>query len=229
MARLEKGEMDLLGPVQNNNERNKIFNFPKTNLGYEYGVLYVNDSNSDMFYEDISSFNGMRVAVLKGNFYNIAFEKYREENKFSVKYIYCDTIDELIDSVNENKSDAFACGSIVNAKGMKIVSKFSIEPFYFATAKEKPNLAKELDYALKELKMNDIYYDVELYKKYFKRDVTNSIAFTRQEMNFIKANPKLAMVYDSEWSPVEYYDTESNSFKGISSDLMSIISKNREV
>ncbi|MDX5684841.1 EAL domain-containing protein, partial [Clostridioides difficile] len=29
----------------------------------------------------------------------------------------------------------------------------------------------------------------------------------------------------SEWSPVEYYDEESNSFKGISSDLMSIISK----
>ncbi|HHQ8844805.1 TPA: EAL domain-containing protein [Clostridioides difficile] len=44
-------------------------------------------------------------------------------------------------------------------------------------------------------------------------------------MNFIKANPKLTMVYDSEWSPVEYYDKESNSFKGISSDLMSIISK----
>ncbi|WP_236876830.1 diguanylate cyclase domain-containing protein, partial [Clostridioides difficile] len=44
-------------------------------------------------------------------------------------------------------------------------------------------------------------------------------------MNFIKANPKLTMVYDSEWSPVEYYDKESNSFKGISSNLMSIISK----
>nr|WP_236874081.1 EAL domain-containing protein [Clostridioides difficile] len=33
------------------------------------------------------------------------------------------------------------------------------------------------------------------------------------------------MLYDSEWSPVKYYDKESNSFKGISSNLMSIISK----
>ncbi len=47
---------------------------------------------------------------------------------------------------------------------MKIVSKFSVEPFYFATAKDKPNLVKELDYALKELKINDMYYELELYK-----------------------------------------------------------------
>lgn len=225
LDRLEKGEIDLLGPLQNNDERNKIFNFPKISSGYEYSALYTNESNYNMFYEDISSFNNMRVAVLKGNFHNIAFEKYREENKFSVEYIYCNSINELIESVNENKADTFVCGSIVNAKGMKIVSKFSMEPFYFATTKEKSNLAKELDYALKELKMNNMYYDMELYKKYFKRDVTNSIAFTRQEINFIKANPKLTMVYDSEWSPVEYYDMVSNSFKGISSDLMSVISK----
>ncbi|HHN8469136.1 TPA: EAL domain-containing protein [Clostridioides difficile] len=178
-----------------------------------------------MFYEDISSFKGMRVAVLRGNFHNIAFEKYREENNFSVEYIYCNSIDELIEFVNEKKADAFVCGSIINAKGMKIVSKFSVEPFYFATAKDKPNLVKELDYALKELKINDMYYELELYKKYFKRKVNNSIAFTRQEMNFIKANSKLTMLYDSEWSPVKYYDKESNSFKGISSNLMSIISK----
>lgn len=225
LDRLENGEIDLLGPLQSNDERGKIFNFPKISSGYEYSALYTNESNYNMFYEDISSFNNMRVAVLKGNFHNIAFEKYRKENKFSVKYIYCNSIDELIESVNKNKADAFVCGSIVNAKGMKIVSKFSMEPFYLATTKEKTDLVKELDYALKELKMNDMYYDMELYKKYFKRDVTNSIAFTRQEINFIKANPKLTMVYDSEWSPVEYYDVESNSFKGISSDLMSIISK----
>ncbi|MCC0684528.1 transporter substrate-binding domain-containing protein [Clostridioides sp. ZZV15-6383] len=131
----------------------------------------------------------------------------------------------MIESVNENKADALVCGSIIDAKGMKIVSKFSVEPFYFATTKEKPNLAKELDYALKEAKTNDMYYELELYKKYFKREITNSLAFTCQEINFIKANPKLTMVYDLDWSPVEYYDKESNSFKGISSDLMSIISK----
>ena len=225
LDRLEKGEIDLLGPLQKNDERNKLFNFPKLSSGYEYSALYTKDSNNNMFYEDISSFKGMRVAVLRGNFHNTAFEKYREENNFSVEYIYCNSIDELIESVNEKKADAFVCGSIINAKGMKIVSKFSVEPFYFATAKDKPNLVKELDYALKELKINDMYYELELYKKYFKREVNNSIAFTRQEMNFIKANPKLTMVYDSEWSPVEYYDKESNSFKGISSDLMSIISK----
>ncbi len=56
-----------------------------------------------MFYEDISSFKGMRVAVLRGNFHNIAFEKYREENNFSVEYIYCNSIGELIESVNEKR------------------------------------------------------------------------------------------------------------------------------
>ncbi len=45
----------------------------------------------------------MRVAVLRGNFHNTAFEKYREENNFSVEYIYCNSIDELIESVNEKR------------------------------------------------------------------------------------------------------------------------------
>ncbi|MGO0943715.1 DapH/DapD/GlmU-related protein, partial [Clostridioides difficile] len=42
--------------------------FPKLSSGYEYSALYTKDSNNNMFYEDISSFKGMRVAVLRGNF-----------------------------------------------------------------------------------------------------------------------------------------------------------------
>lgn len=44
-------------------------------------------------------------------------------------------------------------------------------------------------------------------------------------MNFIKVNLKFIMVYDLEWFFVEYYDKESNLFKGISFDLMLIILK----
>lgn len=130
-----------------------------------------------MFYEDISFFKGMRVVVFRGNFYNIVFEKYREENNFLVEYIYCNFIDELIEFVNEKKVDVFVCGSIINVKGMKIVSKFLVEFFYFVIVKDKFNLVKELDYVLKELKINDMYYELELYKKYFKREVNNFIVF----------------------------------------------------
>lgn len=40
---------------------------------------------------------------------------------------------------------------------------------------------------------------------------------------YVKSKPKLKVVYDPNYSPIEYYDEKTKQFKGINADLLEFL------
>ena len=223
LEKLANGELDFFGPLQYTNERGKEYAFPQYAFGYEYGALFVDESNNKLFYNNFEKFNGMKVGRIPNNYFNTAFEKYAEENNFTVNYSDYNDTEDLLRALKEHKVDAIISGTINKLDNVKIIGKFSVAPTYIAVTKEKQSLLQELNKALKRIRLQDVYFGSKLYDRYYQYQ-TSKVALTKEENQFVKSHPKLKVVYDPDYSPVAYYDDETEKFKGINADIFQLIS-----
>lgn len=223
MERLKSGDIDLFGPLQYSDERAENFNYARYDAGTEYGTLYTKADNNLIYYEDFDSFDGIRVATMFSNYQNEDFDKYCKENNFSVEYVYYEDTVDIVDAVINGYADACICGSLIYSEELKAIGTYSAEPFYFASTKGNEEISKEMDMASKKIRFESPEFTDELYAKYYYKDIEKKPDFTRKEMEYIKIHNELNVVYDSNSSPMEYYDYETKSFKGINADIINII------
>lgn len=224
LEKLAAGEIDLFGPLQYREERAEEFQYPRYDIGYEYGMLYTDKDNNELFHNDFKAFNGMKVGIISGDYFFEGFKKYAKENHFSVEYVVYDDVQTLMKGLSSNQVEAIAVGGNANVKNAKIIGTFEVAPVYMVTTKGNSDITKELNLAIQAIKLQDVSFDNRLYHKYNKQHFSN-ISFSREMTEYVKSRPKLRLVYNPNYSPIEYYDEKTKQFKGINADLLEIISK----
>lgn len=222
---LRGGRIDLLCTAQYTEERARLFDYAKYPLGVEYGILYVALDNDAVYYNDYAAFDGMRVGLLKDSFQTEAFRDYARMHGFSFVPVECLTDGEMMAQLRSGAVDAIAAGSLARKTDVKPVAKFSIDDFYFITRKNAPEILEPLNEALEEIKMTDPYLDARLYEKYYGDSVIASKPMlTRQEADFIKANPVLRVACKPDWPPYEFVG-EDGLCKGLSVEMLDNIAE----
>ncbi|WP_042351123.1 EAL domain-containing protein [Bacillus massiliigorillae] len=225
LEKLSRGELDLFGPLERSEARESKFAFPKFHFGYEYGTLLTNDSNQQFFYNDFKSFNNITVGIVPNDFFVSKFKEFSKVHGFSVKYKDFISPASLVEGLKSGQVDAILVGSLTtNIRDTKIISKFSVNGVYIALNKDNAALLKEFNQAMSEMRLENLFIDADLYKKNFKYEIENT-AFTREENEYVSTQPKLRVVYDPDYAPVGYYDDETDTYKGISADIMKNISE----
>lgn len=66
---------------------------------------------------------------------------------------------------------------------------------------------------------------MRLYDKYFAVSMAQQPVFTKEEEAFLKQADVVVAAYDPSWAPLEYTDTETGMFSGVTSDLLSTFSR----
>lgn len=225
VRRLEEGEIDLLCTMQRSPEREQRFDFARYESGTEYAALFVSKNNGEVFYEDFASFDGLAVGFMADSYQNGLFQQYALEHGFSYTSVVYPSALEMTRALDRGEVDAMLTGSLQKIEGEKVVAKFSPDPFYFTTTKGNTRVLDGVNMAMEQIRTADVNFNAKLYDKYYGASVSSQIAFTRQEAEYIKNHPRLTATFAMEWAPVQYWDTESRSYQGISAGLLELLSQ----
>lgn len=228
MYLLATGGIDLFGPMQKTPERQKIYDFPQRQMGYEYGLLYARDTDRSMHYDDFEQFDAMRVGVVEGSFFNGPFENFRERNRFTVKNVNFPDNESALEGLLRGDVDTIIISNISSVRNTKLVARFAAEPFYFAALKGRPDIICDLDAALDAIHSDDVYFDANLYARYFRYSLVNQPAFTRAERSYLQHGRTLRMAILQNHPPLEYVDNDGQP-RGIVYDIMRRVAEKNDI
>lgn len=225
LERLADGKIDLLCTAQYSEEREKLYDYCKYEVGTEYAMLMVTEENDSVFYNDYASFDGLKVGFMEKSYQNDLFEQYAREHCFSYEPVWFASSGEMSAAMEKGEIDALVTGSLQKTYHEKAVAKFSPQPFYFITTKGNTELIKNLDQAMEEIQTSVVDYNQKLYSKYYGETSFTRLAFTREEADYIRRNPVLKVAYNYDMHPVEYEEEENGEFCGINAGILNLISE----
>lgn len=222
MTWLSEGKIDLLGFVSKTDEREKIFAYPNLPMAETSAWLVVKNGseiNSD------TPISGMNIGLVKGNAHNASFDDYCLNNSYTVNRIMYDSLSDISPALKSGEIDAAVISDEELTMDEQGLIKLSSNSKYYVTNINNTKLLHELENGMMQVHSCLPYLNTDLYQKYFVVSTNNNLFFTADELEFIKNNPNILVMYDAGWPPIEYFDEKSGTYKGISPDLFALLSK----
>lgn len=220
---LKRGEIDILPRAQYTKEREEEFLYPDYSMGVEYTYLLARKDNDELFYDDYESFNGKKIGAIRNTYQIKLLEEEALNRGFQYTLVEYDLNEELIDAFLNGEVDLALNERVMEKMECKVVSCFKPNPIYFITAKEQTELFEKLNDALEKIQTLDVNYHGELYDKYYEALEYGSLAYTKEEAEFLRNHPVLKINYNTSWNPLSYQDRETGEYKGIIPDIMDMI------
>lgn len=222
---LETGQIDIMGALIKTPERQDLLDYPKYPSGKSYGTLVTNLDNNILAYEDFQNFNGLAVGAMVDSQQTDYFLDYAKGHGFEPQIIYYTNQNDLNAALETGAVKAIIMNAILRQPDLRIVAQFGDDDFYFATTKGNQEILNGLNTALEKIHYANPYFDSTLNKEYFDNEINTPVSLTREELNFLKTSDAIACVYTRADDPISYYNEKTKEFKGISADLMALISQ----
>lgn len=156
LARLSKGEIDLMPDVAYNSEREQIYAFHKIPVLSSWSQVFARKGSG---IHSILDMNGMRIAVLAGSVQQTAFEGLAKSFGLSFELIPYPTFEKAFEAVIQKKADAALTNNLYGLAHARKVGLedtavvFSPSTLFFAASKHAdPSLLSAIDIHLAALK-----------------------------------------------------------------------------
>lgn len=222
---LRDGEIDLMGIINKTPERESLFDFSRVNVGIEQCCIYTNNDNSRFEYEDFYHFDNMVIGIEEGTLQGEMLRLYAEANHFNYTTKVYPNLDDARVALLNRKIDALLASNTDVIRGFKTIAQFNPIPFYFATTKGNHEVLAGVNYAMDKIMTYNPNFNNFLYSKYFDQSSSEKIVFSSKELEYIKKNPKILVLIDPIWYPLESYSSVSHKFDGIIPNILDEISK----
>ena len=212
------GEIDMVTSARRTPEREELFDFSRP-IGTNNGILTVRSDNSTIVEGKYSTYDGMRVALLRGNSRNDEFAEYARTKGFTYKSVYFDSAEEIAEALQNGTVDAIVTSSLRKMNNERILEKFGSSDFYVIVKKGNTELLNKINYAIDQMNAAEGSWKMTLYNKNYETTDTKNLEYTEEEKRIIaqysKKNP-LHVLCDPTRYPYSY--TENGEVKGILPD-----------
>lgn len=212
------GEIDMVTSARRTPEREELFDFSRP-IGTNNGILTVRSDNSTIVEGKYSTYDGMRVALLRGNSRNDEFAEYARTKGFTYKAVYFDSAEEIAEALQNGTVDAIVTSSLRKMNNERILEKFGSSDFYVIVKKGNTELLNKINYAIDQMNAAEGSWKTTLYNKNYETTDTKNLEYTEEEKRIIaqysKENP-LHVLCDPTRYPYSY--TENGEVKGILPD-----------
>ena len=212
------GEIDMVTSARRTPEREELFDFSRP-IGTNNGILTVRSDNSTIVEGKYSTYDGMRVALLRGNSRNDEFAEYARTKGFTYKSVYFDSAEEIAEALQNGTVDAIVTSSLRKMNNERILEKFGSSDFYVIVKKGNTELLNKINYAIDQMNAAEGSWKTTLYNKNYETTDTKNLEYTEEEKRIIaqysKKNP-LHVLCDPTRYPYSY--TENGEVKGILPD-----------
>ena len=211
-------EIDMVTSACRTPEREELFDFSRP-IGTNNGILTVRSDNSTIVEGKYSTYDGMRVALLRGNSRNDEFAEYARTKGFTYKSVYFDSAEEIAEALQNGTVDAIVTSSLRKTNNERILEKFGSSDFYVIVKKGNTELLNKINYAIDQMNAAEGSWKTTLYNKNYETTDTKNLEYTEKEKRIIaqysKENP-LHILCDPTRYPYSY--TENGEVKGILPD-----------
>ncbi|MDE7373456.1 MAG: transporter substrate-binding domain-containing protein, partial [Clostridia bacterium] len=226
---LEKGKIDVTTSASKTPEREEKFDFSLP-IGRRKTVLSIKHTNNDeddkYIRGDYSTYNGIRIGLVKGSSQNKLLPD------FATKYGFKYTTKEYDDS--PYLAAAFQTGSdiyqIISSNLIKAQNEdelYGIEEddFYAIVRKGDTDLLREINYAIRQMDINEGDWKNVLFYKYYGPVYSDALSFNERERAYLSqvvAGEK-SITVTAFGSRAPYSYTENGKLKGILPDYLAEI------
>ncbi len=217
---LRKGKVDIYTAAKKTPEREKEFAFSTHPAITSSTCMNVKVGNNKIVAGDYSTYNGIRVGLLKRHTYNDTFLNFAKEKGFDCEIIYYDTPAELTNALIDDKVDALVNSYIRIPEDEKTIENFGETPYYIMVRKEDKALVEQLDYAIDCMNVETPNWRTDLYTKYYGSAKLNT-EYTEEERTLLKelqdSGTVIKAVMNPDASPYSWY--KNGKAKGIVADI----------
>lgn len=224
LENMRSGEIDFMIELQKTPDREAELLYSQDIVGVETGMLYVRSEEERYYYNDYENFDGMRIACVWGSFQSRQLEEFAKEKDFSYELYVYETPKECFRVLDSGVVDAVAIGSNAFNEGYKIVSRFGSAAFYAAAGAANTELMEEMNAAMEQLYSVKPNYRDYLAEKYYAKEGSQSVVFTREEAEYIAADEEITIAFIPNRNPYSYIN-ENGEIDGIVVDLVEQIQK----
>lgn len=224
MKGLDNGEYDIMPALFKNSERQAKYRFSSEDMGSVYVTLIVRSNDSTHYYDDIDSFQGMKVAMMKGSLDAASYVKWEKANGLRTRHVYYKSTASLLNALDEKKVDAVAITYLGSSANYRIVAEFSPMKLYFVTPKSDKAVMNELNSAMQQCAMSDPTFEDKLYDKYLSASKQQKPVFSKAEEKYIKSRKAVTVALVNNNMPFSGKNSKDKA-TGVVPDMFGQISK----
>lgn len=220
---LQRGEIDLLSDVTHTPEREDQMLFSHYAMGTEEFYIMSLATNDSISFGELNTLNGKRIAVNNGSYQLQLLNQWSKQNNLQIEIVETSADeDQILKQLKNYEFDAIASvSSLMNrSKDMCIpVAHIGSSDIYFAVNKNRPDLLRELDKSMAQIKSFNAYYNRDLHEKYFSHSNLNHY-LPNSEIEWLKSHGKLRIGYRDNYLPFCTKDKETGEVKGLLRDMV---------
>ena len=217
---LRNGEVDIYTAAKKTPEREAEFAFSTHPAITSFTCMNVKVGNNKIVAGDYSTYNGIRVGLLRRHTYNGAFLDFVQEKGFDCEIVYYETPTELANALVDDEVDALVNSYIRIPEDERTVENFGETPYYIMARKEDQPLIDKLDTAIDRMNVETPNWRTELYNKYYGSEENNR-EFTEEEQallrHLIASGTVIRGVMNPDANPYSWY--ENGEARGMAADI----------
>ena len=211
---LEEGQLDIIPGTQYTQERAQLYDYGEVSMLMDSNVLCVPADNTDYYYNDFKALEGKNIGVMTGSIRKEQFAQVLDNEGVSVNFIEFDTNDEEKAALEAGNVSAILMSMLRCTEDYRIIASTNPTDVYFTCNPNDQSIKEELDNAQQEILSTNPYYGLQLAEEHY-GNVPRAYAFTDEERKFMESCPVITVAVSTDMSPIEYYDENSKSFKGL--------------
>ena len=212
--KLKNGEIDILGGISYTPDRAEEMLFSDEPMGEEKYYLYADLSREDITASDFKTLNGQKIGVLMGTEPEVMLTEWEEKYDLKTQHVNIANSEDVKQKLANREIDCFVSleESFWADLGISTITRVGSSGIYYAINKDRADIKKELDNAMRALENADPFYTADLYKRYFSLDYTPIL--TGEEKAWLKEHGAIRMGFLTSDSGVSTYDPATGEIIG---------------
>lgn len=226
LAMLSRGEIDLMGAMTYSETLAEQFEYAGVSYGTASSALCVLEENVELNRTNYMSAGTLRVIVPNSSGKRSQkLDAFADVSGFAVEQVFCTEYDEQLALLEAGKADAVLTTEIGNRlDGLRILARFSPQPFYFAATKGNKQLIGELNAALTDIEETNAYFSISLMEKYSGLHAY-TFYLTETERAYVEQAAPLRVAMLDGMAPLQYLDDKTGDMQGVSRDVLDRIAE----
>lgn len=217
---LRNGEIDLYTAAASTPERRAEFAYSDHRAIVAGTYLNIKAGNKSIVAGNYSTYNGMKIGLLRRHSYNDDFIKWATDKGFSFEIIYYESQNALSEALISGEIDALLNSYMRLPDDERTIETFGQTPYYIIARKEDSGLIEQIDAAIDALNTETPNKRMELYNRYFSAKGQN-LALTEKEAALLaslkESGTVIRAVMKPDAAPYSWY--ENGEAFGISADF----------
>ena len=218
--KLKNGEIDIMGDISYTEDRTDEMLFSDEPMGEEKYYLYADLSREDISASDYKTLNGKKIGVLMGTEPEGMLTEWEEKYDLKTQHVNISNNEDVKQKLANHEIDCFVSleESFWAELGISTMTRVGKSGIYYAINKDRADIKKELDNAMRALEDADPFYTADLYKRYFSMDYTPIL--TGEEKAWLKEHGVIRMGFLAGDSGVSTYNPSTGEITGTITDYI---------